>query len=248
VEAAEADPILVEPGAGEIVGDEPHRRVEILSDHDSLHATWTRYGAHREGADLHVHRRHTDLFYVLEGELTIRLGPEGEPVSVPAGSLARMPPLVVHGFRNVSDADVAYLNFHAPGRGFADFMRARHQGREFSYDQHPPPDDGGRPASEATFGGEQVVADEPGLRVARLADADEIEITETRAEAGARPRSSQLDDRVASFYVLEGEISFAAGGRELRAGPGSWVQIPPGVPHTLALVGDTPVCFLGLRT
>ena len=248
METTGADSVLVEPGAGEIVGDEPHRRVEILSDHDSLHATWTRYGARRDGADLHVHRRHTDLFYVLDGELTIRLGPEGEPVVVPAGSLARMPPLVVHGFRNASDADVSYLNLHAPGRGFADFMRARHEGREFSYDQHPPPADGGRPTSEAAIGGGEVVTDDPGLRVARLAEVDEIAVTEIRAEPGAAPRSSQRDGRVASFYVLEGEVSLAIGDREQRAGAGSWVQVPPQVPHTIAGTGRGPARFLELRT
>ena len=56
----------------------PDRRVEILSSHDSLHATWSRFGPGRDGADLHVHREHTDLFYVLEGEFTLRLGPQGE--------------------------------------------------------------------------------------------------------------------------------------------------------------------------
>jgi quercetin dioxygenase-like cupin family protein len=249
VQATGTQPILVERGAGEIVGDEPHRRIEILSDHDSLHATWSRYGPRREGADLHVHRRHTDLFYVLEGELTIRLGPDGEPVAVPAGSLARMPPLVVHGFRNASDADVAYLNFHAPGRGFADFMRARHEGREFAYDQHPPPTDGGRPASEAAIGSGRVVVDDSDLRVARLADVDEIAIDDIRAESGAAPPRSDPDPRrVASFYVLEGEMSVRVGDRELRAGPGSWIQVPPGATHEVAFAGEEPVRLLDLRT
>jgi quercetin dioxygenase-like cupin family protein len=249
VQATGTQPILVERGAGEIVGDEPHRRVEILSDDEALHATWTRYGPRREGADLHVHRRHTDLFYVLEGELTIRLGPEGEPVAVPAGSLARMPPLVVHGFRNASDADVAYLNFHAPGRGFADFMRARHEGREFSYDQHSPPADGGRPQSEAAIGSGRVVVDDSDLRVARLADVDEIAIDEIRAESGAAPPRSDPDPRrVVSFYVLEGEISLTVGDRELRAGPGSWLQVPPGAAHEVAFACDAPVRLLELRT
>jgi len=32
--------LLVEPGGGEVIGDSPARRVEILSDHEALHATW----------------------------------------------------------------------------------------------------------------------------------------------------------------------------------------------------------------
>ena len=116
---------VVAPGGGEVIGDAADRRVEILCDHDSLHATWSRFAPGREGADLHVHHEHTDLFYVLEGEFTLRLGPEGEEVRMPAGTVARMPPMVVHGFRNSSDAELRFLNFHAPGAGFASYMRDR---------------------------------------------------------------------------------------------------------------------------
>src|SRR3954467_9425135 len=104
-----SEAIHIPPGGGEVVGDAPDRRVEILSDCDELHATWSRFAAGREGADLHVHERHTDLFYVLDGELTVRLGPEDAAATVPAGTLARVPPLVVHGFRNASAAEVSYL-------------------------------------------------------------------------------------------------------------------------------------------
>jgi mannose-6-phosphate isomerase-like protein (cupin superfamily) len=246
--SAVAEPVLIAPGAGEIVGDAPDRRVEILSGHRALHATWSRFGPHREGADLHVHRRHTDLFYVLEGELTIRLGPEGRPVVVPAGTLARVPPLVVHGFRNGSDADVRYLNLHAPGQGFADFLRALRDGRTFSYDQHPPPPDGGHPPTEAVIGGDGFVADRPDLRVALLADVEEIGISETWSDPGSPPPPHLHRRHVESFYVLSGEMVFTIGDRELRAEAGSWVQVPPGVPHTFALPGDSPVRFLDLHT
>ena len=100
---------VVPPGGGEVVGDAPDRRVEILADGDGVHATWSRFGPRRPGADLHVHRRHTDLFYVLDGELEVLLGPEGRPARVPAGALARVPALVVHGFR-AGPGGVRYLN------------------------------------------------------------------------------------------------------------------------------------------
>ena len=60
--------IVLPPGGGEVVGDSPERRVEILCEHDAVHATWSRFAPGRDGADLHVHRLHTDVFYVLEGE------------------------------------------------------------------------------------------------------------------------------------------------------------------------------------
>jgi mannose-6-phosphate isomerase-like protein (cupin superfamily) len=243
------EPVLVARGGGEIIGDAAHRRVEILSDDDTLHATWSRFGPRRVGADLHVHRRHTDLFYVLEGELTVRLGIEDEGVAVPAGALARVPPLVVHGFRNDSDADVRYLNFHAPGEGFADYLRALRDGRTLSYDQYPPPPEGGRPPADAVFGGDELVADRPGPRVALLADVEAIGISETWIEPGRPSPPPHVHLRhVESFYVLDGEMTFTAGGRELRAETGSWVQVPPGMPHTFAFPGNRAVRFLDLHT
>ena len=111
-----SEPTFIGPREGEVIGDAPDRRVEILSDHDSLHATWSRFGPRRAGANLHIHYRHSDLFYVLEGELTVKLGPDGAETVAPAGTLVRIPPLVVHGFRNGSDAEVRYLNSTRPAR------------------------------------------------------------------------------------------------------------------------------------
>ena len=202
-------PVVIPPRGGEVIGDSPERRVEILSDRDALHATWSRFGPGREGADPHIHRRHTDFFYVLEGELTVRLGVEDQLVVVPQGALARVPPLVVHGFRNGSDKEMRYLNFHAPGVGFADYMRGMRDGRPVVYDQEPPPAEGARPASEAVIG-------EPGLGV--HVDIEAIRIEEVPATVRT------VSDRVESFYVLEGELAFG----EQRAPAGSWVDVPPG--------------------
>jgi mannose-6-phosphate isomerase-like protein (cupin superfamily) len=209
---------VVPPGGGEVVGDSADRRVEILSHHDALHVTWSRFGAGRDGADLHVHHRHTDLFYVLLGELTMRLGPGGEEVRVPAGQLVRVPPGVVHGFRNASRAEVRYLNLHAPGVGFADYMRAIRDGRKLDYDQYDPPADGGRPTSEVVIG-------EP------FADTEAIRVEEVPLAAGWREPVDRA--RLWSYYVLEGELAVRAGERELAAAEGSWVQVPPGRPHSV---------------
>jgi mannose-6-phosphate isomerase-like protein (cupin superfamily) len=238
-----SEPAVIPPGGGEVIGDSPDRRVEILADHDALHATWSRFGPHRDGADLHVHRRHTDLFYVLEGELTVRLGPEGEGVVAPAGTLVRVPPLVVHGFRNETDAELRYLNLHAPGQGFADYMRAMRDGRSLTYDQEPPPPDGGRPATESVVGRHGSGAD----GVVLLAAIEEIAVSEAWSDpAGASPPPHVHRRHVESFYVLEGELALTFGDRELRAEAGSWVQVPPGVPHTVS--SPVPARFLNLHT
>jgi len=146
VELDVGQPILLTPGAGEVVGDSRERRVEILCDRDELCVTWTRFGPGRDGADPHVHRHHTDLFYVLGGELTVGLGADRQETAVPAGSLVVAPVLVVHAFRNASSTEeLRYLNFHAPGGGFADYLRGVTPG----FDSEDPPADGGRPVSEA---------------------------------------------------------------------------------------------------
>ena len=180
----------------EIIGDSPDRTVVLLCEQDDLHATWSRFGPGRDGADLHIHHHHADHFYVLSGELTLRLGPDGREVSMAEGTFARIPAGVVHGFRNASDAEVTYLNLHAPGMGFADFLRDLRDGRPAAYDQHDPPPDGGRPVSEASIGqpegGVAVVVAEPGVAV-----------------------SGRL-------YVLAGELATAGG---VRAEAGEWVEL-----------------------
>src|SRR3954452_23554909 len=101
-------PGVIPAGGGEVVGDAPDRRGEILADHDGPNATGAGVGAGRDGADLHVHREHTDLFYVLEGEFTLRLGPQGEPRPLTAGALAWLPPGVVHGLRHPRGAGLPF--------------------------------------------------------------------------------------------------------------------------------------------
>jgi quercetin dioxygenase-like cupin family protein len=47
-----------------------------------------------------------------------------------------------------------------------------------------------------------------------------------------------------SFFVIDGEMAFQAGGEALEAAPGSFVHVPPGVPHTYGNVGARPARFL----
>ena len=161
------------------------RRVEILCDRDELCVTWTRFGPGREGADPHIHRHHTDLFYVLDGELTIGLGADRQETAVPAGSLVVAPPFVVHAFRNASPTEeLRYLNFHAPSGGFADFLRDVTPG----FDSEDPPADGGRPVEEALI----APAEESPL----LVDREEIRI-ELRDAPGL------TSDRLSCLYAFE---------------------------------------------
>jgi mannose-6-phosphate isomerase-like protein (cupin superfamily) len=156
--------ILLTPGEGEVTSDRAEHHLEILCDQPGLVATWTRVGPGRDGASAHVHRAHSDLFYVLAGELTVLVGPEREEHVLPAGTLVLAPPLVVHGFRNGGDDELRYLNFHAPGGGFADYLRGLTPG----FDSEEPPADGGRPATNAVIvppGTDGVLVDRDEIRI-----------------------------------------------------------------------------------
>ncbi len=186
VELDVGQPLLLAPGEGEVVGDVPERRVEILCDRNELVVTWTRFGPHRDGAAPHIHRTHSDLFFVLGGELTFFVGPEAEERVLPVGTLAFAPPLLVHGFSNAGDGELRYLNFHAPSAGFADFLR----GRNPDFDQWDPPADGGLPLTEA-------IVVPPGTGGV-LIDRDEIRI-EVREPDDPR----QTPARLTCLYALE---------------------------------------------
>ena len=43
-----------------------------------------------------------------------------------------------------------------------------------------------------------------------------------------------------TFYVLEGECQWQIGEQQIRATPGTYVFIPPGVPHNIANASDKP--------
>jgi mannose-6-phosphate isomerase-like protein (cupin superfamily) len=159
---------VIPPGGGEVVGDSPERRVEILCEDDRVHITWTRLAPGRDGADLHIHRLHTDVFYVLEGELGLKLA-EGSAVVGPR-TFVKVPPMVAHGFRNAGDGELRYLNFHAPGTGFAEYMRGLGRGERVPFDQEPPPPSGVRPSSEIMMVGGGVMVG--GLSIAEVSSAD----------------------------------------------------------------------------
>jgi len=205
-----ATPQVIAPGAGEIIGDTADRRVEILCETAALHATWSRFGPGRDGADRHIHRNHTDLFYVLDGELMIKLA-DGE-ASVPAGSLAIAPPFAVHGFRNAADADVRYLNLHAPGCGFAGYMRGLRDGLRVDFDQADPPADGAPAPAEASIS--TGAAEDDG--VTALAELERVAVAELALEPGASAEHDAL-----AAYVLSGEVEVAAG---IVATAGSWIN------------------------
>jgi mannose-6-phosphate isomerase-like protein (cupin superfamily) len=51
-----------------------------------------------------------------------------------------------------------------------------------------------------------------------------------------------------SFFVIEGRLRFRCGDRDIAAGPGSFVFLPRGVPHSFVVEGSNNARFLGLLT
>jgi quercetin dioxygenase-like cupin family protein len=237
-------PTLLRPGEGETITDRPERTLRILADRDELTLTWFRYEPGEEGPAPHVHRRHTDAFYVLEGELEFGLGPEVQRLTGGAGTLAAAPANVVHTFRNASDSTAISLNIHAPSMGFGDMLRARRDGRQEDaerFDQFPPPPDGGRPLEDAIFRrpgeGDTIAMGTSGvLFKAEGSDGDgSFSLSETTVGPGfPGPVPHRHNALVDSFFVLEGELTVRLGDEQLEAGPGSFALAPPGNVHTFS--------------
>jgi mannose-6-phosphate isomerase-like protein (cupin superfamily) len=50
-----------------------------------------------------------------------------------------------------------------------------------------------------------------------------------------------------SFYILEGELTFTVDGDDVVAGPGTFVLVPPGVPHGFGNRGDAVVRLINVH-
>lgn len=72
------------------------------------------------GPPPHTHRHLHDMFYVLEGVLTMRLGEATHEAA--AGSFVCVPPGIVHTFSNAGTAPARFLNMNTPS-GFEHYMR-----------------------------------------------------------------------------------------------------------------------------
>jgi quercetin dioxygenase-like cupin family protein len=247
VELDVSQPLLLAPGEGETTTDRPERSITILCELDQLIVSLFRYEPGQKGPDAHVHRKHTDSFYVLEGEVDFGLGPEITRLKGGPETFAGAPPNVVHTFRNSSDATALFLNVHAPSMGFGNVLRG---GGHKHFDQFDPPENGGRPFEDAIFrpagAGEPIEHEHTSHRVqAELPELSVIEMTFRPEFEGVDPHTH--DDLVDAFYVLAGEADFAVGGEVRRAGPGSFLAAPPGARHGFSNPGPADLRVLNFH-
>jgi mannose-6-phosphate isomerase-like protein (cupin superfamily) len=82
----------------------------------------------------HLHKRHADSFYVLEGELEFLVG--DETVRAGPGTFVSVPPGVIHAFTNRGPNRARYLNIHAPACGFIEYLRALDRGEKVNPEDH----------------------------------------------------------------------------------------------------------------
>lgn len=122
--SAQARPIVSAPGDGDRL-QKPHRLAIVKVDRPELALLEYFVDGEYDGADPHVHLRHTDCFHVLEGALEFRV--DGRDVRAEPGTTVVVPPGVVHEFTSAAPR-VRFLNAHAPSCGFPDYMRAMDAG------------------------------------------------------------------------------------------------------------------------
>jgi mannose-6-phosphate isomerase-like protein (cupin superfamily) len=233
------DAIVRRPGEGEPITAREDRSVTITVDLEQLCATESWYGSAQPGAGPHIHRRHADSFFVVDGELVFVVG-RGH-VTAPAGTTMCAPPGVVHGFE--SSREARYLNFHTPDRGFAESLRLRRDGIAYDRADHdafdPPPDGGASTAGAVLLGsceGDRLANDfrQALVKVGR----DELALVEFTLEPGFEGPTPHVHRRhVDSFFVLEGEVRFRLGDETLVLGPGGCVAVPPNVVHSFGHPG-----------
>jgi len=190
-------------------------------------------GPGETGARSHTHAAHTDVFYVVAGEIELRLG--DETVRVPAGSCVAAPPLLVHGFRNPGSTEARYLNLHASG-GWAS---GRHRLEPAEFDTFYGTDRsaaGIRPALTGPGDGDRL-RKEHRLALVKV-ERPELDVLEYFVDGEYTGADAHLHLRHADcFHVLEGALEFTLENRTICANPGTAVVVPPGVVHGFTSVG-----------
>jgi quercetin dioxygenase-like cupin family protein len=248
-------PIVLGPGEGERITDRPGRLLVVKAEHELLDVTEAQYGGGEAGAEPHVHHGHADAFYVIEGELTIWLGAEGERRRIPAGTLALVPAGVIHSFVNESPDEVHYLNLHAASMGFVESLRARrHNGYDPArFDSFDPPADGGRPVADVVVrgpgeGDSIAMGPSSAFFKAEASDGDgTISFLETTLAPGfPGPVPHRHEQLLDTFYVLDGTLTLRLGDREIEASAGSYVLVQPGNVHTFSNRSNGTVRFLNV--
>jgi len=222
---------MVEAAEGEVILRTPNLDVTLLVDIEELAAVDVRAAPGWGKAPPHVHARHGEALYVLEGELSLeledgvrRVGPE---------SWAFIPPHVVHTVEVAGDTPARFLALHTPNSGYGDYVR----GDVAGFDQRPAADavsaDPALVVIRRTGGSEgDNVTDRPGRRATVLVETDEITISEFHYGAGERGAQRHVHrEHADAFLVVDGEFTFHFRDESRALPTGTLLVMPPNVVH-----------------
>lgn len=228
---------------GERITGEGELGVTLLADLEEIGVAEIRSAPGGVAPPLHIHERHAEAFFVLDGELTFRLE-DGEHRAGPE-TWVYIPPEVVHTFAVTGDGPAHFLDIHVPSCGFGDFVRgfgaARNEDElravRAAFDQQPAREyasgDPGLVLIRRAGGSEgEAITDRPGRRATVLVDTDEIIVSEFAygpGERGAEPHVHHL--HADGFLVVEGEFQFTVGSGQQVIPAGTFLFLPPDVVH-----------------
>jgi mannose-6-phosphate isomerase-like protein (cupin superfamily) len=83
--------------------------------------------------------------------------------------------------------------------------------------------------------------------LARTADTPRFNFSIIDIVAGRELEAHVHQEEDDAFYILEGEMTFVLEEGEVKAGPGAFVLVPPGVEHGFRNDGDSPVRMLNIH-
>jgi mannose-6-phosphate isomerase-like protein (cupin superfamily) len=243
-------------GHGERIAGDGDLGVTLLADVEQIGVAEIRSEPGGLAPPLHLHSQHAECFFVLAGELMLRL--EDRELQAGAGTWVHVPAGVVHTFSVTGDTRAHFLDIHAPSCGFGDFVRGLEAASSedelravrAAFDQQPVPEyatgDPGLVTVRRGGGaeGETMAGRTEHRRATLLVDSDELTVTEFfygPGERGAKPHVHH--HHADAFFVVEGELAVAVGSGSLRVPAGTLVILPPDVVHSFDNDGAESALF-----
>ena len=203
---------------------------------DRVAAIEIRVPAGWEGTPLH-HHAFDEAFYVLEGELTLRLG--DELVSAAPGALSFAPGGIDHAVANPGASGARYLLVCTPGGFERYFDPSPTEPYPETTVVGPPIDPGAVPDRALPLPGEGV-----NVLLRSEQSSGRVSVMDNTVPAGVKGPFLHTHEFDEGFYLVEGEITFQLGDDLVVARRGELAFVPGGVPHTFANRSGRPARFV----